>query len=199
MLVIRVAHSYELGPADADGAGCPGGAGTVTVKAVASQSGLQGRPADECDRNRALLAPDPSVMGPSPFTPREKQVADLLCRGLAARAIAAELDISYGTVRCHIQNIREKLGAHTALAAVIALSKGKEQIVQQLTVSKDGDQYVSELRTTLDPAAQPLVKELRFDSLGALWRHLGHWFLTTARAAELIDAGALSAEDILGL
>ncbi|SDJ63252.1 Predicted ATPase [Nonomuraea maritima] len=47
---------------------------------------------------------------PSLLTAREREIADLLTRGLSNRAIAGELVISPATVARHIANIMEKLG-----------------------------------------------------------------------------------------
>lgn len=44
------------------------------------------------------------------LTPREKQVADLLARGLSEKEIAERLNISPATVNNHTRNIRERFG-----------------------------------------------------------------------------------------
>lgn len=48
--------------------------------------------------------------GPSPLTPREREVADLVAAGLANKDIAAALVISRRTAEAHVQNILTKLG-----------------------------------------------------------------------------------------
>ncbi len=53
------------------------------------------------------------------LTPRETEVLQLMARGIDNRAIVDELGISLATVRVHVQNIIEKLGAHSRLEAVI--------------------------------------------------------------------------------
>jgi DNA-binding CsgD family transcriptional regulator len=59
------------------------------------------------------------------LTPRERQVAMLLARGLATRQIAADLVISPATVAVHMEHILGKLGLHSrAQVAVWALQNG---------------------------------------------------------------------------
>lgn len=54
----------------------------------------------------------------SSLTPRELEILKLLVRGRDNRTISAELTIGYSTVRTHVQNIIEKLGARSRLEAV---------------------------------------------------------------------------------
>lgn len=44
------------------------------------------------------------------FTGREREIADLLARGLSEKEIADDLHISPATVNNHTRNIREKFG-----------------------------------------------------------------------------------------
>src|SRR5439155_9131802 len=53
------------------------------------------------------------------ITPRELDVLDLMALGLDNRAIAERLVLSLTTVRGYVQNILEKLGAHSRLEAVV--------------------------------------------------------------------------------
>ncbi len=53
------------------------------------------------------------------LTPREKDVLKLMAEGHASRAIAAELHISYTTVRTHIRGLGTKLAVHSKLEAII--------------------------------------------------------------------------------
>jgi DNA-binding NarL/FixJ family response regulator len=46
------------------------------------------------------------------LSPRERDVALLVARGLANKEIALELGLSVGTVKLHIHSIFMKLGAH---------------------------------------------------------------------------------------
>ena len=68
---------------------------------------------DESERRRLLDA----------LTPREKDVLGLMAEGLDNRAIAAELAIGFTTVRGHVQNILEKLDAHSKLEALAAAAR----------------------------------------------------------------------------
>lgn len=45
------------------------------------------------------------------LTPRERQVAFLVARGLSNKDVARELGVSEGTVKIHVHNIFRKLGA----------------------------------------------------------------------------------------
>lgn len=53
------------------------------------------------------------------LTPREKEVLTLMAEGLPSRAIAAELGISYTTVRTHIRGLGSKLAVHSKLEAIV--------------------------------------------------------------------------------
>jgi DNA-binding NarL/FixJ family response regulator len=53
------------------------------------------------------------------LTARERDVLALLASGLDNRRIAAQLGISYATVRTHVQSVLEKIGAHSRLEAVL--------------------------------------------------------------------------------
>jgi two-component system, NarL family, response regulator DevR len=53
------------------------------------------------------------------LTPREREVLALMASAADAERIAAELKISVNTARGYIQNILEKVGAHSRLEAVV--------------------------------------------------------------------------------
>ena len=53
------------------------------------------------------------------LTPREKEVLRLMAEGLPSRSIAAELGISYTTVRTHIRSLGSKLAVHSKLEAIV--------------------------------------------------------------------------------
>jgi DNA-binding NarL/FixJ family response regulator len=55
------------------------------------------------------------------LTPRERQVLDLLRRGVRVRAIAAYLGLSESTVRSQVRAVLRKLGVRSQLAAVALL------------------------------------------------------------------------------
>jgi DNA-binding NarL/FixJ family response regulator len=52
------------------------------------------------------------------LTFREREILDSLARGRMNKEVAAELEISIGTVRKHIQHIYEKLHVNTRVEAV---------------------------------------------------------------------------------
>jgi DNA-binding NarL/FixJ family response regulator len=70
--------------------------------------------------------PGGPVAGPAgPLTPREREVAALVARGLSNRAIARELVITEATAERHLGNVYAKLGlASRAQLAVWALEHG---------------------------------------------------------------------------
>ncbi len=68
------------------------------------------------------------------LTRRERQVLELMGRGLGNRAIAAELFISENTVRNHVRRVHEKLDARTRTEAVVRAAK-----VGLLEITGSGD------------------------------------------------------------
>jgi PAS domain S-box-containing protein len=69
---------------------------------------------------RALAEIDRGVprRRPRTLSPREREVLGLLARGLTGEQIAERLVLSPETIRTHIRNAREKLGASTRVEAV---------------------------------------------------------------------------------
>jgi DNA-binding NarL/FixJ family response regulator len=62
---------------------------------------------------------------PSPLTPRELEVLQLIADGLESRQIARELYIADDTVKTHVSHVLEKLGATSrANAVAIAIRSG---------------------------------------------------------------------------
>lgn len=55
---------------------------------------------------------------PYDFSPREKEILTLLCKGYSYKMIAADLNIGFETVRTHIKNVYEKLQVGSATEAV---------------------------------------------------------------------------------
>jgi DNA-binding NarL/FixJ family response regulator len=61
----------------------------------------------------------------SDLTPRERDVFECLCRGLADKEIARELGLAAATVRNHVSTIYAKLNVHSRSEAIIwAQSRG---------------------------------------------------------------------------
>ncbi len=72
-----------------------------------------------------VVSQHPGASGTTPevkpvLTPRELEVLRLVALGWETPRIAAELGISHHTVRNHVRNFRQKLGATTKLDAVVA-------------------------------------------------------------------------------
>ncbi len=53
------------------------------------------------------------------LTPRERQVAFLVTRGLSNKDVARELGLSEGTVKIHLHNIFQKLGAKNRYGLIL--------------------------------------------------------------------------------
>ena len=66
-------------------------------------------------QNREKSTPSPDINN---LTNREKEILELLSRGLMYKEIAAEIFISIQTVRKHVYNIYEKLHVNNRIAAV---------------------------------------------------------------------------------
>jgi DNA-binding CsgD family transcriptional regulator len=67
-----------------------------------------------------------AVRRKSRLTPREREIFGMLAAGLTATEIAHELTLSPLTVRTHIQNGKDRLGARTRMEALsIALQRGE--------------------------------------------------------------------------
>ena len=78
---------------------------------------------------RITLAPGLALEDPASsgqvidLTRRERQVLELMSRGLGNKAIAAELFISENTVRNHVRRVHEKLDARTRTEAVVRAAR----------------------------------------------------------------------------
>ena len=64
-----------------------------------------------------IISPN-GLMTDSPLTPRERDVLELMAKGLKQRQIADQLSISMETARKHIKNAYKKLGAHNKVDAL---------------------------------------------------------------------------------
>lgn len=64
-------------------------------------------------------------MGQECLTPREVQVLQLIARGHSNKQVAGELALSEDTVKGHLRNIMDKLGANNRTHAVtIGIERG---------------------------------------------------------------------------
>jgi DNA-binding NarL/FixJ family response regulator len=65
------------------------------------------------DQNKVIAAPEAAIL-----TPREKEVLELVAKGLLYKEIAEQLGISFHTVRQHIGKIYEKLHVQNKTEAI---------------------------------------------------------------------------------
>ena len=74
------------------------------------------------------------------MTPREREIAVLLARGLSNPEIASELVLSLYTVQDHVKSLFEKTGvaSRRELVARIFLDDYWPRIVRQTSLSADG-------------------------------------------------------------
>jgi len=73
------------------------------------------------ERHRHLMISFPQQSQNGRLSPREREIAHLLALGLSGEEIAGRLYLSPETVRTHIRNAMEHLGAHTR-AHLVALA-----------------------------------------------------------------------------
>jgi DNA-binding CsgD family transcriptional regulator len=66
----------------------------------------------------------------STLTPREREVVHLVAAGKTNAQIAAELWVTPGTVKTHLENVYEKLGVGSRAAAVSRVESGSPGIIQ---------------------------------------------------------------------
>jgi DNA-binding CsgD family transcriptional regulator len=98
------------------------GAGTCVVEARAEVR------RDDLDTPVRMIGTVRDVTGCAPLlSPRQRQVLDLLAHGLTGDEIACRLYLSGETVRTHVRNAMERLGAHTRGQA-IALALVRQEI-----------------------------------------------------------------------
>jgi predicted ATPase/DNA-binding CsgD family transcriptional regulator len=94
---------------------------TLTTGSVPAQR----PPADDQEVPRSTVSASP-VTPPSTLTPREREIAALIARGLSNKGIADELVISPATVARHVTNILTKLGfSSRAQIAAWAVERGR--------------------------------------------------------------------------
>jgi PAS domain S-box-containing protein len=70
------------------------------------------------------------VAAPHDLTAREREIIELVARGESGPEIAAELHISYATVRTHVRNAQEKLGAQSR-AQLVAMTLGEGHFAER--------------------------------------------------------------------
>jgi two-component system nitrate/nitrite response regulator NarL len=65
--------------------------------------------------------PNPLLSGEQPkvLSPREREIALLVARGLSNKEVARELGLSHGTIKSHVHNILQKLGARSRYSLIV--------------------------------------------------------------------------------
>jgi two-component system nitrate/nitrite response regulator NarL len=53
------------------------------------------------------------------FTDREREILELIAKGMSNKLIASELDISEGTVKVHVKHLLKKLDLHSRVEAAV--------------------------------------------------------------------------------
>lgn len=100
------------------------------VDAEGGLTGGVGVSMDAADAEMAqALAASPDVDGGRRtrlLSPREREILTLLARGMTGEQIAERLVLSPETIRTHIRNAREKLGASTRVEAVTLAVRSRE-------------------------------------------------------------------------
>jgi len=61
------------------------------------------------------------------MTPREVQMAKLVCQGFSNKQIAEALNITHGTVKTHIRNIYRKIRVHSKIAMLLKFVQEAEK------------------------------------------------------------------------
>lgn len=65
---------------------------------------------------------EPMISTAPSLTPRQREVAGLLCStGLSYKQVADKLDISEGTMRKHTENVYRRVGVHSRAELMMAL------------------------------------------------------------------------------
>jgi DNA-binding CsgD family transcriptional regulator len=111
---------YAIGAPQTGPDAAVGAAGGWRPRPRAAGDGPPGPAAEGSGPGAATLPGDAAM--PSTLTPREREIAALIARGLGNRAIADELVISQATVARHVANMLTKLGfsSRAQIAAWVA-------------------------------------------------------------------------------
>jgi DNA-binding NarL/FixJ family response regulator len=112
--------------ADALDAGCAGFVSkerSVTELANAIRAATAGAAVFPADLLASVTQRGAEKSSASQLTPREREVLDLLALGKSTEEIQQELFLSQHTVRNHVRNVLNKLGARTKLEAVVIAAR----------------------------------------------------------------------------
>ena len=90
------------------------------------ESGFDGRSAEMM---RALVAGERGDADPD-FTQREREVTELLAKGLTNAEIGRQIFVSESTAKFHVRNVMRKLGVHSR--AEVAYAAGKRGLLDRV-------------------------------------------------------------------
>jgi DNA-binding NarL/FixJ family response regulator len=93
---------------------------SVEELADAIRKAYRSKPAIMWEATRTLIGAAPAPPPDFTLTPREREVLDLIVRGLTNRQIAAELGVSRFTVNAHVSRILSKMRVSTRTEAAAA-------------------------------------------------------------------------------
>jgi DNA-binding NarL/FixJ family response regulator len=68
------------------------------------------------------------------MTPREMQIAGLVCQGLANEEIAKRLKIKHGTVKTHVRNLYRKLWVHNKISMLLRFIEDTNGLVEKTAI-----------------------------------------------------------------
>jgi DNA-binding NarL/FixJ family response regulator len=68
------------------------------------------------------------------MTPRELQIAQLICQGLGNEEIANKLNIKHGTVKTHIRNLYRKLWVHNKILMLLRFIEDTNGLLSKATI-----------------------------------------------------------------
>ena len=71
------------------------------------------------------------------LTPREREVLRRIVLGQGTHEMAVDMRVSRSTARTHVQNVLRKLGVHSRLEAVAAVSRRKPDELNWLSANRD--------------------------------------------------------------
>lgn len=122
------------------------------------------------------------------LTPRQREVLDLLELGMSTADIAGKLWITKATARNHVQQILDKLGVHTRLAAVHAARVWVDSPAQRIL------DYCQGQRMRLTPWQQQVIRRAFDPYEGELpveitARHFARWGLTLTQTGSSSRSG----------
>ncbi len=62
---------------------------------------------------------------PKVLSPREREIALLVARGLSNKEVARELGVSHGTIKSHMHSILQKIGATSRYSLIVQENLGR--------------------------------------------------------------------------